>query len=117
MIDSGATGFAYMDEEFAISHGLSRTPLEHKYELEVFDGRTAQSGAVTDPVIGDMIIDQHTETQVPYFLTKLGHYPIVLGIPWLRKYNVTTRWPQNSLSFSSSYCQEHCLYSTAKREL
>ena len=117
MIDSGATGFAFMDEEFAVSHGLSRTPLEHKYELEVFDGRKAQSGAVTDLIVGDMVIDQHTETQVPYFLTKLGHYPIVLGIPWLRKHDVTTRWQQNSLSFSSSYYQEHCLYSTAKREL
>lgn len=117
MIDSGAIGFAFMDEEFAISHGLSRTPLEHKYELEVFDGRTAQSGAVTDLVIGDVIIDQHTETQVLYFLSKLGHYPIVLGIPWLRKHDVTTRWQQNSLLFLSSHCQEHCLYSTAKREL
>lgn len=117
MTDSGATGFAFIDEEFVISHGLLRMPPEHKYELEIFDGRIAQSGAVTDLVIGDIIIDQHIETQVPYFFTKLGHYPIVLGIPWLRKHNITTRWQQNSLSFSSSYCQEHCLYSTAKQEL
>lgn len=49
-------------EEFAISHGLSRTPLQYKYELEVFDGGTAQSRAVTDLVVGDMIIDQYTKT-------------------------------------------------------
>lgn len=71
MVDSGATVFAFMDEEFARSHGLSRTPLEYQYELEGFDGRTAQSRAVTDLVVGDMIIDQHTETQVPYFLPSL----------------------------------------------
>lgn len=116
MVDSGATGSAFMDEEFARSHGLSRTPLEYQYESEIFDGRTAQLGAVTDLIVGDMIVDQHTETQVPYFLTKLGHYPVVLGIPWLRKHDVTTRWQHNSLSFLSSYCQEHRLYSTAKQE-
>ena len=92
MIDSGATGFAFMDEEFLASHGLSRTPLQQNYGLELFDGRTALSGAVTDLVIDDMIIDQHTETQALFFFTKLGHYPIVLDIPWLRKHDVTTKW-------------------------
>ncbi len=92
MIDSGATGFAFMDKEFAASHGLSRTPLQQNYGLELFDGQTAISGAVTDLVIDDMIIDQYTETQALFFLTKLGHYPIVLGIPWLCKHDVTTKW-------------------------
>lgn len=100
-----------MDEEFAASHGLSRTPLKQKYELEVFDGADGGlSGAVTDLVVGEMVIDQHTETQASFFLAKLGHYPIVLGNPWLRKHDVTTRWQQNSLSLLSSYFQDHCLF-------
>ncbi len=43
MIESGETGFAFMDEEFAARHDLSHTLLQQKYELEVFDGQTALS--------------------------------------------------------------------------
>lgn len=58
-----------MGEEFAASRGLSRTPLKQKYELKVFDGADgALSGAVTDLVVGEMVIDQHTETQASFFL-------------------------------------------------
>ena len=99
MIDSRATSFAFIDEEFAASHGLSHTPLQQNYELEVFNGRTTLSGAVTDLVVDDMIIDQHTETQAPFFFIKLRHYPIVLGIPWLRKHNITTKWQKTVFHF------------------
>lgn len=77
-----------MEEKFAISHGLKPRLLEHAYEPEVFDGRPAQSRAVTRTVIADMLIDQHRKVEAPYFLTSLGHYPIVMGIPWLRKHDV-----------------------------
>jgi hypothetical protein len=34
----------------------------------------------------------------------LGHYPIILGIPWLKQYNVTIRFVSNIVTFGSQYC-------------
>jgi hypothetical protein len=40
---------------------------------------------------------------------KLRHYPIVLGIPWLRQHDVCLHFAQNEVIFDSSYCLSHCL--------
>jgi len=42
------------------------------------------------------------------FITKLGHYPIVLGIPWLRLHDVAVRFASNTVTFGSQYCITHC---------
>ena len=42
------------------------------------------------------------------FITRLGHYPIVLGIPWLRHHDVAVRFASNLVTFDSDYCLEHC---------
>lgn len=54
-----------------------------------------------------MTIDKHTET-LPLFVTKLGHYPVVLGIPWLRHHDVSISFAKNTVSFDSDYCLTHC---------
>lgn len=77
-----------MDEKFAISHGLKPCLLEHAYEPEVFDGRPAHSRAVTHMVIADMLIDQHRKSRSPIFSYQLSALPNIMGIPWLRKYDV-----------------------------
>jgi hypothetical protein len=33
------------------------------------------------------------------FVTKLGYYPIVLGIPWLKEHNVAIRFASNLVTF------------------
>jgi hypothetical protein len=42
------------------------------------------------------------------FVTKLGHYPIVLGIPWLQLHDVAIRFSSRTLTFGSQYCLAHC---------
>ena len=42
------------------------------------------------------------------FVTKLGHYPLVLGIPWLRHHDVAIRFASNRMTFDSEFCLEHC---------
>jgi len=41
------------------------------------------------------------------FFTKLGHYPIVLGNPWLQLHDVTVRFASNTVTFDSQYCTTH----------
>jgi hypothetical protein len=42
------------------------------------------------------------------FVTKLGHYPIILGIPWLKQYDVAIRFASNLVIFGSQYYLAHC---------
>jgi hypothetical protein len=51
---------------------------------------------------------QHQGEQLPMFVTKLGHYPIVLGIPWLKLHHVAVRFASNTVTFGSQYCITLC---------
>jgi hypothetical protein len=42
------------------------------------------------------------------FVNKLGHYPVVLGIPWLNKHEVSLRFQSKTVNFNSDYCLQHC---------
>jgi hypothetical protein len=57
-------------------------------------------------------IGDHQETLTAY-LTSLGHYPIILGIPWLKKHNITINFAKNNIQFSSPSCLPHCTMVTA----
>jgi len=41
---------------------------------------------------------------LPAFITKLGHFPLVLRIPWLRRHDVVTDFVSNSVRFQ---CPDH----------
>ncbi|KAI0992792.1 hypothetical protein K3495_g15392, partial [Podosphaera aphanis] len=45
---------------------------------------------------------------MPFFVTKLGTYPMVLGIPWLQLHDPTLRFKKNTITFDSSYCRHQC---------
>ena len=80
LIDTGYSGFAFIDETFARRHNFPLYPLRFPRALQVIDGRAITSGNVTQVCHLPLEIDSHHE-KVPFFATKLGTYPIVLGIP------------------------------------
>jgi predicted aspartyl protease len=80
LIDCGATGYAFIDQDFANSHELPLRPLKIPRALEVIDGWKISSGDITHLAEAHLSIHEHRE-RLPMFVTKLGHYPIVLGIP------------------------------------
>jgi hypothetical protein len=51
-----------------------------KKQVQVIDGRPIKSGDITHIGKVGMKIQVHKE-QLPMFITKSAHYPIVLGIP------------------------------------
>ena len=89
LVDSGATGFAFIDEKFVRHHKLRVQPLKITRILEVVDGRPISSGSITHYLETTINIGGHSEC-ARFFVTRLGHYPIVVGIPWLRRHNVKT---------------------------
>ena len=45
------------------------------------------------------------------FVTKLGHYPIILGLPWIHRHDVNVSFAKNTLTFDSKFCLNHyCLH-------
>jgi len=47
------------------------------------------------------------------FITKLGHYPLVLGLPWLRCHDINIQFATNTLTFDSDFCPTRvCTHAT-----
>ena len=96
-----------MDQDFARHHKIPLQELKEKKQVEVIDGRPIESGDISHIAKVGMKIQEHRE-QLPMFITKLGHYPIVLGIPWLRLHDVAVRFASNTVTFGSQYCITYC---------
>ncbi|KAH0606111.1 uncharacterized protein H6S33_003772, partial [Morchella sextelata] len=107
LIDTEASGYAFIDESFVRHNNLAMTPLRKSRQVDVMDGRPIQSGEITHIVNVLLDIHGHRET-ASCFVTKLGHYPIVMGIPWMRRHDVTIRPKENLLVFDSQSCCQHC---------
>jgi len=103
MIDTGATGFAFIDENFVREHKFPHYRLNPPRDLDVIDERAIESGQITHLTKISGQIQDHTE-MLPAFITKLGHFLLVLGIPWLRRYAVVPDFVSNSVRFQ---CPDH----------
>ena len=107
LVDCGATGYSFVDESFARHHNLPLFRLSDPRPLEVIDGRPIDSGPITHLAKFDLDIHGHRESLCA-FVTKLGHYPLVLGIPWLRHHDPAIRFASNDITFDSEYCLANC---------
>jgi len=103
MIDTGATGFAFIDENFVRQHKFPSYRLNPPQDLEVINGRPIESGQITHLAKISCQKQDHTE-MLPAFITKLGHFSLVLGIPWLQRNAVVTDFVSNSVRFQ---CSDH----------
>jgi hypothetical protein len=80
LIDCGITGYAFVDEDYTRCNHLPLYLLKFPRNLTVIDGRHVTSMAITHITYTGLAIQNHQE-DILFFVTKLGHYPIVLGIP------------------------------------
>jgi transposase InsO family protein len=108
MLDSGAEGKAFIDQSWAETHNLKMHRLTHPITIEVFDGRPAESGQITHYVRTGMRIQDHLQRNMMFYVTQLGSYPIVLGMPWLRQHDPLVSFGGHNMHFNSPYCQQHC---------
>ena len=111
LIDCGAPGIEFMNQDFAGHHQIPLLEWKEKSQVEVIDGRPIKSGDIPHiPNVG-MMIQEHKE-QLPMFITKLGHYPIVLEIPWVRFHIVAVRFASNLVTIGAQSCMTHCHYAS-----
>ena len=108
LIDCGATGFAFIDEQFVSQHNLPRHRLRVPRALQVIDGRPVSSGDIVELTRVPLDVGGHREV-VTAFITSLGQYPLVLGIPWMSFHHVDVDYRAYTLKFASRDCLGHCM--------
>lgn len=94
---------AFADVQFSSRHNLSCHQLRVPRALEVIDVRPILAGDITELVRVTMDIGGHRE-EPPAFVTSLGQYLLVLGIPWLSYHDVTLRFTTGKVTFASPDC-------------
>jgi len=112
LIDTGASGFAFIDADFVSHNKLPQIPLQPPRHLEVIDGRPISSGRITHTTSIDLVIDGHAE-KANFYITKLGRYPIILGLPWMQYHDISIEFGQNRVQFKSRFCQRNCFNNTS----
>jgi len=108
LIDSGATGYAFIDKAFAERHNFPLFQLKAPRPLTVIEGRHVSSGAITHITKIWLSINNH-HAMIPAFVITLGGYHLTLGIPWLKHHDVKIDFASNSLTFESEYGLKNCV--------
>lgn len=107
LLDTGATGFAFADKDFASVHSLPLQLRTDSRGMKGIDGLLINSGAGTHIARHCLYIHGH-EYESRFFVTSLAHYPLVLGIPLLKLRDVAIRCKSNSLTFGYEHCSKPC---------
>jgi hypothetical protein len=108
IVDSGATGKAFMNASFAQRHGFKRTRLNQSIDLKAFNGTRTISARVTHAVKLYMRHEDHQEFILMY-LTTLGKHDFILGQPWNWEHEVNIDYCQSKLRFGAEACKNHLL--------
>lgn len=74
-----ASRFAFIDKNFVETHSQPLHKQNISRMVEVLNGREIAGADIEHPVRIPCRIDDHWK-ELPAFATKLGHYPLVLGI-------------------------------------
>jgi hypothetical protein len=120
LVDSGATS-SFIDQTFDVQHNFPVIKKSTLVPVEVIDGRTIASGAITHETTSlELCIGKHTE-KIFFNIISTPHHPIILGLPWLEAHNRIIDWRSRFLTFSAQRCtsqephaQENTLSSPAK---
>lgn len=105
--DSDASAYAFIDKAFAQLHDFPLHSLRYSKQVRDFDDQFALTGNVTHVAEVILNLNDHVETLFMY-VTGLQHYSIVLSHSWLRRHGAIAHFENNTLSFSSPFCLQHC---------
>jgi hypothetical protein len=73
----------------------------------VFDGRNAKNGIIIYYIKTRLKTKDYCE-KIKFFVTQLAYYPIILGMPWLKKHDPKIRFASYIFTFDSEYCRKYC---------
>ena len=112
MNDIGATSQAFIDTSFAQLHSFRFIFLLQPRSLTIVDGRVVTLGPITDFVNTQLSLRDESgriyKETLDLFPIKLGQYPIILGLPCLKKHLLHIQFDKNTVTFNSPHCLQHC---------
>lgn len=105
LIDTGASGFAFLSQ--SLCHSLKLSPYALKYPITLvgFDGK--QGAQITHQVSFSLAIGRHCEVLTAY-VTYPCKQDLVLGLPWLEKHNPYVNWKENTITFGEDCLERAC---------
>jgi hypothetical protein len=95
-----------MNHEFTCQYNFPHYQLKTPKTIEVIDGQPISSSDMTNYVHIDCTIGDHHEKLIAY-MASIGHYPLILRIPWLKKHDVNINFPKMHIQFPSPNCLTH----------
>jgi hypothetical protein len=95
-----------MNKAFTYQYNFRCYQLKNPKTVKVIDSHSISLGDITEYIEVQCMIGDHHETLTTY-LTSLRHYPLILGIHWLKTYDVTINFANNDIQFSSPGCLPH----------
>lgn len=99
LIDSGASA-CFINQEIAARYKIPKAKRSKRSTVRMIDGSTVSSGAVTEvtePLL--LKIGGHSEWVVLNFILSPS-YPVILGMPWLRRHNPAINWKDQAIRFT-----------------
>ena len=110
LIDTGGSGYAFINQVYAQSLNLTLIPLNTPHALHVFDSRESASGLITHYVLLDLLTGHHVFHSTLCYVTQLQADSLVLNLLWLRDHKVTIDCEKNCLVFDFTHCHQRCMF-------
>ena len=102
------TTTSLIDPDVYAKYNLITHLLQTPRKLITTNGTESIGGLITHGITLTLRIGSHTKI-VHAFVTKLGKYDFILGLPWLEKHNPSVDWSLKAITFDKQYCQSNCL--------
>lgn len=109
MIDSGAAR-SFIDRSFLENNNIPMRSLPEPVNLTMGDGTPSAAGPVLHEAPVHLTIATHHHEEIVLKVTKLGQYPIILGMDWLWTHNPAINWKNHVVSFHSDFCNTFCVH-------
>ncbi|ESK82601.1 reverse transcriptase-rnase h-integrase [Moniliophthora roreri MCA 2997] len=97
LLDSGAGGL-FMSPEKAMKLKLKKKQLPHQIKVFNVDGMANKTAWITQSVTANYTIGTKQMTDT-FLISGLGKEEVILGLPWLQKYNPEVDWITGKTTF------------------
>ena len=91
LIDTGCLSYGLCDSRFAQKNNLTRLRIEPR-DVEAFDGKI--SASVDELAMVTLDLDGHRETRIFMYVLPIGHYDMILGMPWITAQDARINGPR-----------------------
>ncbi|KAI0991256.1 hypothetical protein K3495_g16931, partial [Podosphaera aphanis] len=99
LIDTGCLSYGLCGSDFAQKNNFARLQIKPR-EVMGFDGKIAS--CVDKVAVVDIDLDGHRQSKVFLYIAPIGHYDMILGMPWIISQDVRINGPQSEMLIRST---------------